>query len=253
MLKVMTYNIRMGGAYRGGWRFEKPPRVAERIDRIAALIRQQQPDLVCLQEVVLDSGPGSLNQTPLLAEKTGMYMWAFGQCVNDGLPFYRMIDGNAILSRWPMEPLTNQKMPGRKAFYEIACDDQSTLWCRTEIAGEEILLASVHLTSGDDDREPQVKEILAFAPDRPAVLAGDFNLEPHDPEFHPILDAGRFAARFDGPPTVPSHDPRRTIDHILVPRHWQLLEHRVISTDLSDHLPIVATYRIPSQVTPNGQ
>ena len=245
VLKVMTYNIRMGGAYRGGWRFEEPDRVAERIDKIARLIRQQQPDLVFLQEVVLDSGPGSFHQTPVLAEKTGMHMWVFGQCVNDGLPFYRMIDGNAILSRWPVKPLTNQKMPGDKAFYEIAADDQSTLWCTTDIAGQEILLASVHLTSGDVDPGPQVEAILEFAESRPAILAGDFNLDPNESELQPLLEAGQFAVTLDGPHTIYSFDLRRVIDYIFVPREWQLLEHQVIATKLSDHLPVVATYRIP--------
>jgi len=247
ILKVMTYNIWMGGAYRGGWRFEKPERVTERIEKIGALIRQQQPDIVFLQEVVIDSGLGSFNQVPVLAEKTGMHIWAFGQCINDGLPFYRMIEGNAILSRWPLEPLTNQKMAGDKAFYEIGYDDQSTLWCKADIGGQEILLASVHLNANDfyEVKLPQVKQLLDFAGDRPAIMAGDFNADPNELEIRRIVDTGKFAAKLDGPFTISSHDPHRTIDHIFVPRDWHLLEHRVIQTDLSDHLPVVATYRIP--------
>ena len=247
ILKVMTYNIWMGGAYRGGWRFEKPERVAERIEKIGELIRQQQPDIVFLQEVAIDSGPGSFNQVSVLAEKIGMHIWAFGQCLNDGLPFYRMIEGNAILSRWPLEPLTNQKMAGNKAFYEIGYDDQSTLWCKADIGGQEILLASVHLNADDfyEVRLPQVEQLLDFAGDRPAILAGDFNADPNELEIRRIVDTGKFAAKLDGPFTISSYDPHRTIDHIFVPGDWQLLEHRVIQTDLSDHLPVVATYRIP--------
>lgn len=60
-----------------------------------------------------------------------------------------------------------------------------------------------------------------------------------------IVDTGRFAAKLDGPVTVSSYDPHGTIDYIFVPGDWQLLEHRVIQTDLSNHLPVVATYRIP--------
>jgi len=251
ILKVMTYNIWMGGAYRGGWRFEKPERVAQRIDKIGELIRQQQPDIVFLQEVVIDSGPGSFNQVPVLAEKIEMHMWAFGQCINDGLPFYRMIEGNAILSRRPFEPLTNQDMAGKKAFYEIAYDDQSTLWCKVDIRGQDILLASVHLQGNDfyEVRLPQVQQLLDFAGDRPAIMAGDFNVRPNAPEIQRIVDTARFAAKLDGPFTISSYDPHTTIDYIFVPRDWQLLQHRVIQTDLSDHLPVVATYRIPYQGT----
>ncbi len=253
-LKVVTYNIRMGGAYRGGWRFEKPKRVAERIEKIGEFIREQKPDIVLLQEVVLESGLGSFSQTPILAEKTEMHMWVFGQCINDGLPFHRMIEGNAILSRWPVEPVTNQKMAGHKAFYEIGCNDQSTLWCKADIGGREILLASVHLNANDfhEVRFSQVGQLLGFAGGRPAVLAGDFNSEPNAPELRQVIDTDKFTVKLDGPFTISSYDPRRTIDHIFVPRDWQLLEHRVIQTDLSDHLPVVATYRVPVQASLNG-
>jgi endonuclease/exonuclease/phosphatase family metal-dependent hydrolase len=246
-LKIMTYNIRMAGAYRGGWRFEKPGRVAENVAKIAAFIRQQKPDIVFLQEVVLESGLGSFNQAPVLAEKTDMHMWVFGQCINDGLPLHRMIEGDVILSRWPIEALTNQKMVGTKAFYDMGAADQSTLWCKTQIAGQDILLASVHLTPYNTDETglTQTQQLLDFAGDRPALLAGDFNAEPSEPEIRRIVNTGRFAAELDGPFTIASYNPRAVIDYIFVPGDWQLLDHRVIQADLSDHLPVVATYRVP--------
>jgi len=256
-LKVMTYNIRMAGAYRGGWRFEKPRRVAENVAKIAECIRQQKPDIVFLQEVVIDSGLGSFNQAPVLAEKAGMHIWVFGQCINDGLPFHRMIEGDAILSCWPVEPLTNQKMVGDKAFYDIAVADQSTLWCRTRIAGQDLLLASVHLTPYNTDETglTQAQQLLDFAGDRPAILAGDFNAEPNDPEILRIMGTGRFAAKLDGPFTISSYHPHAVIDHIFVPRNWRLLDHQVIQTDLSDHLPVVCTYQVPlvTESRPRGQ
>jgi endonuclease/exonuclease/phosphatase family metal-dependent hydrolase len=246
VMKIMTYNIRLGGAYRGGWRFEKRQRVAERLEEIGALIRQQTPDMVFLQEVVIESGPGSRNQVRVLAEKTGMHAWAFGQCVNDGLPFYRLIEGNAILSRGPMESLTNQKMAGDRAFYELAVPNQSTLWCRARLGGQDVLLASVHIQAGCGESRPlQVEQLLEFTADRPTVLAGDFNREPNNPGIQRLAATSRFAAKLDGPFTISSYHPRAVIDYIFVPKDWQLLEHRVIQTSLSDHLPVVSTYRVP--------
>jgi len=246
-LRIMTYNIWMAGAYRGGWCFEKPQRVEERVEKIGEFIREQKPDIVFLQEVVFDSGLGSFNQAPVLAEKTGMHMWVFGQCINDGLPFHRMIEGNAILSRWPVEPLTNQKMAGRKAFYEVGYESQSTLWCKADIGGQEVLLGSVHLNSNDfyEVRLTQAQQLLDFAGDRPAILAGDFNAYPDESEIRRIVDTGRFTAKLDGPFTISSYDPHAVIDYIFVPRTWRLIEHRVIQTSLSDHLPVVVTSRIP--------
>jgi len=244
VIKVMTYNIWMGGAYRGGWRFEKPERVAERTRDIGEFIKEHEPDLVFLQEVVMESGPGSVNQTPLIATAAGMHAWAFGEVFNHGLPFYRMIQGNAILSRWPLVVGANQPMAGRSPFYRVGVANQRTLWCKIRIAEHEVLVASVHLSSAKDQYR-QMQQILDFVGERPAILAGDFNARPTDTAIKLLVDTGRFSAKLDGPPTMSSHQPNYKIDYIFAPRGWELIEHKVVQTDLSDHLPILSTFRIP--------
>lgn len=244
LLRVMTYNIWMAGARQGPF-FQRSQRVAEHVRRLGELIRVQQPDLVFLQEVAMESGPGSLDQTPLLAEAAGLPMWTFGANINVGLPFYRLVKGNAILSRWPLEPLANQPLTGRTLLRRIGIGHR-TLWCRTHIGNREILLASVHLSSSFQRTQPiQVQQILDFAGDRSALLAGDFNAELHSPAIRRLLDTGKFGVRLDGSPTYNSHNPEHQIDYIFAPADWQLLEYTVIPSDLSDHLPVLATYRIP--------
>jgi endonuclease/exonuclease/phosphatase family metal-dependent hydrolase len=233
-LTVITYNIWVGQAYKGFWRFRKAEDVAERIRRIAELIKKYEPDLLFLQEVVMESGPGSIDQTPLFAEAAGMHAWAFGEAFNHGLPFYRMIEGNAILSRWPLAVVANQPMAGRSPFYKFWVANQRTLWCKTPMGEHEVLLASVHLTSHRAKFRPiQMQQILDFVGDQPAIIAGDFNASPENPVIQRIMDTGRFRAQFSG------------IDHIFVPRKWELIEHQVIESDLSDHPPVLATFRIP--------
>ncbi len=119
--------------------------------------------------------------------------------------------------------------------------------CKANIGGREVLLASVHLNANDfyEVRFTQAEQLLDFAGDSPAILAGDFNSEPNEPEIQRIVGTGRFCAKLDGPFTISSYDPHAIIDHIFVPRDWQLLEHKVIQTDLSDHLPVVSVYRVP--------
>ena len=233
-LTVMTYNIWMGGAYRGFWRFEKPERVAERIRNIGELIKKHDTDLVFLQEVVMESGPGSVDQTPLIAAAAGMHMWVFGEAINQGLPFYRMIEGNAILSRWPLAIVANQPMAGRSPFYRIGADNQRTLWCKTYLGEQEVLLGCVHLTKSKHKFKPtQMQQILDFVGGQPAILAGDFNAGSTSDVIQQIIDTDRFRAQFS------------VIDHIFVPKRWELIEQKVIESDLSDHLPVIATFRIP--------
>jgi len=252
-LKVMTYNIWMGGAYKGAWRFEKPAIVTERIRRIGNLIREYSPDLVFLQEVVMESGPGSVNQTPVLAETAGMHAWFFGEDVNQGLPFYRFISGNAILSKWPLEIVANQSLAANRSFFNLSIWTNRTLWCKTQILDQDILLASVHLTIPwwSQLQQTQMQQVLDFAADRPAVLAGDFNIRPYETSIKQTVDSGKFSAELDGPYTVSSYNPDAKIDYIFTPAGWELIGHEVIQTDLSDHMPVLSTYRIPFMADPN--
>ena len=236
-LTVMTYNIWLGQAYKGFWQFRKAEDVAERIRRIAEFIKEYEPDLVCLQEVAMESGPNSIDQTPLIAETAGMHAWAFGEAFNNGLPFYRIIGGNAILSRRPVEAVTNQTMAGRSPFYEFWVGNQRTLWCKTRIGGHEVLLASVHLTSEREEFRPiQMQQILDFVGDLPAIIAGDFNSGPNSAVFEKIINTGRFQYQVSD---------IKVPDYIFVPSKWELIEYKVIESDLSDHLPVLATFHIP--------
>jgi endonuclease/exonuclease/phosphatase family metal-dependent hydrolase len=258
VLKVMTYNICMGGAYKGTWRFEKSELVTERIRRIGKLIREYNPDIVFLQEVVMESGPGSVNQTPILAETAGMHAWAFGEDVNQGLPFYRFISGNAILSKWPLEVLTNQSMVVSRSFFQVGMWTNRTLWCKTQLLNQEVLLASIHLTTTNRSFSPgqkpmQMQQVLDFTGGRPAILAGDFNVRPYEAVIKQAVDNGRFSAKLDGPYTASSYNPRAKIDYIFAPAGWKLIGHEVIQTDLSDHMPILSTYRIDLVADPNSE
>lgn len=231
-LTVMTYNIWMGGAYKGYWRFEKPERVAERLHEIGELIKKYDPDIVCLQEVLMESGPDSVDQTPLVAEAAGMHAWVFGKDINYGLPFYRIIFGNVILSRWPLAAVENQTMAGRPPFYRV--DDSHTLWCKISLGEQDVLVASVHLTARKDDVRPiQMQQILDFAGNQPTILAGDFNSAPYKPTIQKIIDTGRFQCQSS------------VLDYIFAPKTWELVKHQVIESDLSDHRPVLSTFRIP--------
>jgi endonuclease/exonuclease/phosphatase family metal-dependent hydrolase len=255
ILKVMTYNIWMSGAYKGSWWFEKPALVGERLRQIGHLIKEHNPDLVFLQEIVMESGPGSVNQTPVLAETAGMHAWFYGEDINQGLPFYRFISGNAILSKWPLDIVTNQSLVANRSFFNLSIWTNRTLWCRTKILDRDILLASVHLTIPwySKLQKKQLQQVLDFASDRPAVLAGDFNMHPDEIPIKQVVESGKFSAKIDGPHTVSSFEPHDKIDYIFTPPGWKLINHEVIQTGLSNHMPVLSTYQINPVTDPNSE
>ncbi|HEY3237285.1 MAG TPA: endonuclease/exonuclease/phosphatase family protein, partial [Polyangiaceae bacterium] len=87
-LRLVTYNTHHGECVDG--RFE--------LERLAAIIRSLDPDLVGLQEVDnLTVRSGNVDQARVLGELTGM-RHAFGRAMDfDGGEY-----GEAVLSRWPI-------------------------------------------------------------------------------------------------------------------------------------------------------
>lgn len=243
-IRMMAYNIAKGFIHKHGIRFEAKNTVLERMKRIAEIINTEQPHLVFLSEAVFECGPCPVNQVTFLAEATGMSAWVFGENYNFGLPFYRIVGGNAILSRFPVEAVANPALSGRQPFY-VTTNNRRVLWAALKIGGERLLLASVHNDSFNAANNLiQTQQLLDYKGDRKAMLAGDFNSRPQEPSIQLIRKTGSFTASYEGH-TFPSHQPDQKIDFIFAPSDWQLLRHRVIQTDASDHLPIVSTFKLP--------
>lgn len=238
---VLAYNIAKGSAHLGGLSFEPARTVEARLRRMAAVIREVRPQLVFLSEVLQES-PCPVAQADFLAQETGMHAWAFGEHFNVGVPGYRIVGGNAVLARGPLEGVTVLDLPGRRPFW-VTSNNRRALVAAARIGRERVLLLSLHLDSvSPAGRLAQVRHLLEFLGDRPALLAGDFNAAPDEPPIEPLR--GRFTAALDGPPTYPAESPEQRIDLIFAPASWELLDHRVLESDASDHLPVVSTFRV---------
>lgn len=244
-VRILAYNVAKGFVRTGRFSFEDESAVRERMRRIADVINREKPDFVFLEEVMHECTPCPVNQVEELAQMTGMHQWVFGENYNFGLPFYRVVGGNAILSRRPLEPVTNASLAGRRPFY-VTHNNRRVLWCRAQIHGQAVLLAVLHTDSfSRTNNATQMQQILDYAGDQPTILAGDFNATPDSQTLKLVQQSGKFAGAVEGDLTFPTEKPDRRIDYVFAPVNWKLLEHRVLSDDASDHLPIVSTYEIP--------
>jgi endonuclease/exonuclease/phosphatase family metal-dependent hydrolase len=245
-IKIISYNIAKGFIIKEGLNFSDKKTIKKRMTQIAELIVREKADIVFLSEAIFECTPCPVNQIVFLAEASGMHSWAFGENYNFGLPFYRIVGGNAILSRFPLETIANPSLAGRKPFY-VTTNNRRVLWCALHIGEKSILAASVHNDSHSRENNLiQVRQLLAYKGDRPALMAGDFNSNPGELPIELIRNTGQFTASFEGPPTFPSGRANQKIDFIFAPRKWKLLKHRVIQTNLSDHYPVVSVFRIDS-------
>jgi endonuclease/exonuclease/phosphatase family metal-dependent hydrolase len=244
---IVAYNIAKAFAHRSGTEFAGTEEVENRLRQMAEAIRAEDPDLVFLSEAMTECDPCSVDQVAFLARECGLPYWAFGENYNFGLPFYRVVGGNAILSRYPLLAEANISLTGRQPFW-VTQNNRRALFASVEIGGQSIWLGSLHNDSYSiRNNEDQIRQILMFLGDRPCVLAGDFNAKPDETPIQLIRDSGLFTGEFDGLPSFPANKPDQRIDFIFAPGHWQHVGTRVIEADPSDHRPVVARFRIPME------
>jgi hypothetical protein len=136
-VKIMAYNIAKAFVNEDLPRFTERSTVLARLDRIADVIRAESPDLVFLSEVVWETPYNSVNQVRHLASACGFRYYAFGENTNVGLPFFRYVGGNAILSRWPLYNGDNPDLPGRQPFW-VTRNNRRVLMADADIDGARV-------------------------------------------------------------------------------------------------------------------
>lgn len=231
-LRVLTYNIHHGEGVDG--RLD--------LERIARVITDQQPDLVAVQEVDVNTRrTGGVDQAAELARLTGMHV-AFGKAIDYQGGAY----GQAILSRYKIEHFRTHTLPGDPASEQRIAVEATV---RPTRDGPVVRFIGTHLhhLPPEANRLRQAAELnRLFVSDSeapPTILAGDLNAEPASETIALLLARWRDAAE-PGPRqlTYPANEPRKRIDYILLrPLGWRVLDTRVIpETVASDHAPVLA-------------
>jgi len=240
-LRIVTWNIHKGiGTDR-----------RYRLERVIAVLRDVDADVVCLQEV--DRGvPRSDHddQSQRLSEALGYEHVALGLNVQVKAGAY----GNLTLSRHPLDDVQNVDLTIRPK------KRRSGLVTRVRTGPPDgLLLANVHLGLMHLERRVQVRRLLSHLfrdprPDQPLVIAGDWNEWTrrlvrgvlHEHGFH----MARSEARPKGLRTWPSRRPLVALDRILYRdpircRHVACILDEVTRV-ASDHLPLVVELGLPS-------
>jgi endonuclease/exonuclease/phosphatase family metal-dependent hydrolase len=241
---VVSYNIAKAFVHRGGVKFESRERVEERLRKMAANIRAENPDLVFLSEAITECGPCNVDQVEFIAREVGLPHVATGENYNVGVPFFRVAGGNAILSRVALAPVANFDLVGRRPFW-VTKNNRRALAVSAEFGGQSVLLVALHNDSYSiRNNESQVRQILEWLGDRPAMLAGDFNAQPNQAPMKLLRESAKFAGEWAGAPTYFDGDRKERIDYILAPAAWELIDAKVIADDTSDHRPLVSRFRV---------
>jgi endonuclease/exonuclease/phosphatase family metal-dependent hydrolase len=215
-LRIATFNIRHGLGTDG----------KVDIARTARVISQLDPDVISLQELDRNlERSGGVDQPARLAELTGLRVH-FSPAIGWGGGEYGIALGfKASLGAMP--EVASFALPR-------VDDEEDRIALVAELSGLTILGA--HLSTRPGPRDVQMMALRRHleARSKPIVVAGDLNA-PRRHLLH-LKDAGLVPG-----PRTPTMSFWRQVDHILTSPDVNVSEHRTLSTDASDHRPLVAT------------
>jgi len=241
-VRVATYNIHK---CRGFDRRTSP-------DRITAVLRELQAEIICLQEVVdAREGPRTFDQAREIARAFPEYSWCFGS--NRALRGGHY--GNMTLTRFPIRSWRNHDLTHRKR------EERGVLQSDLQIAADRTLhVFNIHLGTSYRERRTQAvrllsSEVLAQETLRePRLIVGDFNewkiglatrlLRQQFQSFRP-----RHGLRF--PRTFPGMLPLLSLDYYYYEPPLELEQARLWRSRkaliASDHLPLIADFRVKTK------
>jgi endonuclease/exonuclease/phosphatase family metal-dependent hydrolase len=233
-LKVVCWNIHHG---RG---------LDERIDleRIAAVIAAEKPDVVALQEVdQATRRSGGVDQAAVLGAKLGMEA-VFGKAMDFQGGGY----GLAVLSRLPLNGQRIHRLRGPG-------EPRIALEVRVRSGAEELSVICVHLDhQAEAVRVAQVEALQkALGGGKRVLLCGDLNDVPGSAALRAFGGEWQLVSKEHPAATYPAPQPERDIDHFLL-RGMAAVGHlRVVDEKVaSDHRPVVGTID-PSLTAPEAE
>lgn len=224
-LKILSYNLRFGEL--------------ASLEEIADFIKEQDPDVIALQEVDSHTNRAKAPHqngkdfATELGYRTGMFP-AYGKMISFKGGYF----GVAILSKYPIVKVERKFFPktevGHKQTYLTADIEYDT--------NKYFTFVSTHLDYTDSQsRQKQIDKLNETISSNkyPAIIGGDFNTAPDTKEIKEGMKKWNLLSnpkRY----TFPADEPEKTIDYIFgYPKNkWEKLHDTTYNVSLSDHLPI---------------
>jgi endonuclease/exonuclease/phosphatase family metal-dependent hydrolase len=244
-VRLMTYNVHgcrgMDGRYS--------------TQRIARVIANARPDVVCLQELdQVRTRSGGVDQVhEIAAQLETEYQFHSVVEIDDGR------FGNAVLSHYPLSVIRTGALPRLRSVNLV---ERGVLWVEVDVDGLRLQVLNTHLSILRVERHLQIEGLVSdwLRDERvraPLVLAGDLNASMGSRSVRRLEDVLHNVTERSAPAssTWSSRFPMRRIDHVLTDANSRVLRVDVprsrLSRVASDHLPLVVDLECRSDETMN--
>ncbi|HEY0926363.1 endonuclease/exonuclease/phosphatase family protein [Brevundimonas sp.] len=222
------------------------------VSRIAAVIAEHEPDIVCLQE--LDVGrarTGFVDQARSIADQLAM-SYHFHPAMRVEAELY----GDAVLTHLPERLVRSAALPTVRGVPGL--EPRGALWVAVEIDGVTLNVFNTHLGLVPREQRLQAAALVGDQwlghPDckGPTLLTGDFNAtsvtRPYQTLARKLADCQRELGLKPSVKTFPSSFPAIRIDHCFTSPEVVVTGVQAPFSPLarmaSDHLPLIVDFEI---------
>ena len=237
-ITLLSYNIHSGVGVDG---------IVD-LGRIVDVIVASGADLVALQEVDRHRRAQSRfeDQPGVLAERLGLHLaYAANLDEEPARPGARRAQyGTALLSRRPLEGVTNTLLPCFPG-----SEQRGLLEACVVVDGTVLRVLGTHLQwDTETERTRQAEAVVATLDERPTVLLGDLNTTPgstaHTCLAGRLEDAWTVVGEGDGH-TFDAEPPPRRIDYVWVGGGVRAVSAQVVRSEASDHHALRVEVALP--------
>lgn len=227
-------------------------------DQVEELIQSENPDIVCLQEVVnIDGGKAAFFITiDDIRKELGYDHSYYSPVYSMNFMRRRLAFGNGILSKFPIiDKDTTFTYLAENDNFDFLEDDYNVrnlqhVVIRTEDGKLNVLNHhGFHVPrhkDGDDETLRQCKQIADYIKtlNGPVILAGDFNLSPHSPsleQINEILTNLSIMADLKTTRTDLTHK-SEVCDYIFVSKDIRVKSFKASDKVVSDHMALILEF-----------
>jgi endonuclease/exonuclease/phosphatase family metal-dependent hydrolase len=231
----------------------------EPIEHVAKFLKAHPADIICLQELTHGLDQQSHPDTAkYIADELGFHY----HTKEIHIPQETWLQANGIFTRFPIIATRDAWI---NDFHGDDSDDQhrSYIEATLQVGGHELLVGTTHLSLADGladtVRKRQETDRLCQALPRGAkyqILTGDFNAPPDSytvsavssklKQVGPDLDQKTWATKpFLGDDGFEVKDLSLRVDYVFASPNIEVIDTEILTTDASDHLPVLAKIRLP--------
>jgi len=266
-ISVGSFNIahaRGGKKGASNWQDQTKEDYLQHLRNIASQIEDSQLDVIVLNEVDFSSAWSfHVNQASYIAEQAGYPYVVEQKNMDISFPFYHFKFGNAILSRYPVVDSTSIVFTPYSKWEALFAGNHNGVLSTLQTPLGQIGVAAIHLEYRSEEIRVQAANQLYSIGENsefPIVAAGDFNSTPIPFSGAQITSAGLNAlscllgqAGFRAPSiienetqhfTFPAQKPVKIIDWILEKGRLEIIDWRVVRSNLSDHFLVASVLKV---------